>query len=89
MKEFPSSISPKGQIPLPLEVRRRWRLKPKNRVTIRVDGDTMTIVPAVSSLDAIYQSVPALTPPRAWDEVTAIAADEHAQHVAGEGLPDR
>jgi AbrB family looped-hinge helix DNA binding protein len=89
MKEFESSVSPKGQITLPIEVRRRWRLKAKDRVAICVDGDRVTIAPAGSPLDAMYQSVPALSPPRTWREITELAAEEHAQHVATEGLPDR
>jgi hypothetical protein len=36
-------------------------------------------------LDEGYQSIPALDPPHSWDEVTELAADEHAQHVAQEG----
>ena len=89
MKEFESSLSPKGQITLPLEVRRRWGLKPKDRIAIHVDEDQVTIAPAQSPLDEMYQSVPALSPPRTWREVTDIAAEEHAQEAAREGLADR
>jgi AbrB family looped-hinge helix DNA binding protein len=95
MKEFESSVSPKGQITLPLEVRRRWGLKAKDRVAIRIDEDQVIIAPAAattpapSTLDAIYQSVPALAPPRPWREVTRLAADEHAHEAAREGLSER
>ena len=53
----------------------------------RGDKDVAVLMPAPSALDAGYQSIPALDPPRSWDEVTEIAAEEHAQHVAQEGLP--
>ena len=88
MKEFESSVSPKGQITLPLEVRRRWGIKPKDRVTIQVDEQTVTIAPARSALEESYGSVPPLNRPLSDTEMTAIAAEEHAQEVAREGLAD-
>ena len=87
MKEFLSSMSPKGQITLPREVRQRLGLKPKDKVAIYLDADRVTIAPAASTLDAIYQSVPALATPRTWEELTTLAAEEHAEHAAWEGLP--
>ena len=38
------------------------------------------------AIDAGYQSVPALDPPRSLQEMTDIAAQEHAEHAAREGL---
>ena len=87
MKEFESSVSPKGQITLPLEVRRRWGIKAKDKVTIQVKDDVVTLAPAQSALETIYQSVPALSRSLTVEEMTDIAAEEHAQHAAREGLP--
>ena len=56
------------------------------RVLRRGDKDIAVLMPARSALDEGYQSIPALNPPRSWDEVTQLAADEHAQHAAQEGL---
>ena len=56
------------------------------RVLRRGDKDVAVLMPATSALDEGYQSIPALNPPRSWDEVTQLAADEHAQHAAQEGL---
>jgi len=53
----------------------------------RGDTTVAVLMPPPSPLDAGYQSIPALDPPRSWDEVTEIAAEEHARHVAQEGLP--
>jgi AbrB family looped-hinge helix DNA binding protein len=86
MKEFLSSVSPKGQITLPAEVRKLLGVKPKDKVAIRLDGEAVTITPARSRLDAIYQSVPALNPPRTQEELEEIVADEIAQEAAREGL---
>jgi AbrB family looped-hinge helix DNA binding protein len=86
MKEFESSVSPKGQITLPLEVRRRWGIKAKDKVAIQVEDDRVTLAPARSALETIYRSVPALPRPLSVEEMTEIAAEEHAQHAAREGL---
>jgi antitoxin PrlF len=86
MKEFVSSVSPKGQITIPAEVRRLLGVKPKDKVTFTVDGDEVKIMPASSRLAASFQAVPALTPARTLTEMTEIAGEEHAEHVAREGL---
>ena len=41
-----------------------------------------------TDLDAFYQRVPALNPPRGINEMTEIAAEEHAQEAARAGLPN-
>ena len=89
MEEFESSVSPKGQITLPVEVRRRWGLKPKDRVAIRVDGQTVRIAPARSPLDESFGAVPPLKQPLSDKEMTRIAAEEHAREAVREGLGGR
>ena len=86
MTEFTSSVSPKGQITLPLEIRRRLKIKPKDKVSIRLEGEEVRITPAGSRLEASFQAVPALDPPRRWNEVTGIASEGHAREAAQEGL---
>jgi AbrB family looped-hinge helix DNA binding protein len=86
MQEYYSSVSPKGQITIPAEVRRLLNVKPRDRVAIVVEGKVVKLAPARSRLDASFQAVPAISPARTLEEMAEIAADEHAQHVAREGL---
>ena len=86
MKELVSSVSPKGQVTIPLEIRRLLGVRPKDKVAFYLEGDSVKIVPLRSELAAIYRSVPALDPPRSLEEISRIAWEEHAQHVAQEGL---
>ena len=86
MKEYESSVSLKGQVTIPVEVRRKLGIKAKDKVVITLDGDQVTIVPVQSRLDAIYQSVPALAPPRPLREIREIAREEHGREAAQEGL---
>ncbi|MGH2585657.1 MAG: AbrB/MazE/SpoVT family DNA-binding domain-containing protein [Dehalococcoidia bacterium] len=85
MKAYGSSVSPKGQITLPIEVRRRWRLKPKDLVVIHVEEEVVTVTPARSPVDETYGVLPPLPRPMTIEEMTALAAEEHAQETADEG----
>lgn len=86
MKEFVSSVSPKGQITIPAEVRRMLGVKPKDKIAIMVEGEDVKLQPARSRLDATYQAVEALKPPRTDEEIEEIVAEEIAQAAAREGL---
>lgn len=87
MREFLSSVSPKGQITLPAEIRKRLGIKPKDKVAIGVDGDLMTIRPVGDdSFGASYRAIPALPRLLSVEEMTQIAAEEHAQEAARDGL---
>ena len=85
-KEFFSSVSPKGQITLPVEVRRELGIKPGDRVAICLD-DGVVQVRRLKSLRDYYQSVPGLDPPLDWKEVERIAHEDAAEEAAREGLP--
>jgi hypothetical protein len=61
-------------------------VKPRDKVAIMVEGRSVTLLPARSRLDASYQAVEALTPPRTDEEIEAIVAEEIAQDAAREGL---
>jgi AbrB family looped-hinge helix DNA binding protein len=82
-----SSVSPKGQITLPAAIRRELGIEPKDRVAITLVNGTVQVMPAAQRLRRHFGTVPPLSPPRDWEDVEAIAGADHADHVAGEGLP--
>ena len=86
MHDYHSSISPKGQITLPQELRERWGLKAKDRITIRIEDDLVTLMPVRSAIDATFGAVPPLAAPLSDAEVMAIAAEDHAAEIARERL---
>lgn len=86
MSGFVSSVSPKGQVTIPSDMRRRLGVKPKDKVTFRYEGDGVKIVPVRSALASSFQAVPALDPPRSLEEIFEIARDEHAREASQEGL---
>jgi AbrB family looped-hinge helix DNA binding protein len=83
-----SSVSPKGQITLPAEIRRKLGIAPKDQVAITLVNGTVQVMPAAERLRRHFGTVPPLSPARDWKEVEAIAAEDHAEHVAREGLPE-
>lgn len=86
MSNYISSVSPKGQITLPLEVRKHLGIKTKDKVIITLEGDDIRVIPVKSSLAAGFGSVPPLKQPLTWKQIEEIAREEHAQEVATEGL---
>jgi AbrB family looped-hinge helix DNA binding protein len=86
MKEMLSSVSPKGQVTLPVEIRRSLGIKPKDKVAFRLEQGKVEITPAPSPLADSYQAIPALKPPRSWKEIEALVSEEIAQDAAREGL---
>ncbi|MHB8574049.1 MAG: AbrB/MazE/SpoVT family DNA-binding domain-containing protein [Dehalococcoidia bacterium] len=88
MRTFVSSVSPKGQITLPIEVRRLLGIHPKDRVIIRLDGEVVTIATGELSLADIYRSVPALPRPLTDAEIDAIVAEEVAQESVRQMVQD-
>ena len=86
MKEVLSSVSPKGQVTLPVEIRRRFGIKPKDKVAFRLENGKVEIRLAPSPLQDSYQAIPALTPRRSWKEIEALAGEEVALAASQEGL---
>ena len=85
MEEFMSSVSLKGQVTIPVKIRERLDIHPRDKVTFILDDDHVQIIAARVSLDSLYRSVPALKQPLSDEEMTTIAAEEHALHVIREG----
>ena len=86
MKDMLSRVSPKGQVTLPVEIRRRLGIKPKDKVAFRLEQGKVELTPARSALAESYQAIPPLKPSRSWKAVEALVAEELADNAAREGL---
>ncbi|MCL5265031.1 MAG: AbrB/MazE/SpoVT family DNA-binding domain-containing protein [Chloroflexi bacterium] len=84
-REYLSRVSPKGQITLPAQVRKELKIKPRDTVAIEMDKGVVKIKPR-ARLQDFYRKMPALQPPKTWEEIEEIAHEEHAEDVAKEGL---
>ncbi len=84
MRRFTSSVSPKGQITIPAEIRRQLGIKPKDRVTIELAGNEVRVAPAEFTLESARGSRPALSRPMSVEEMVRIAREEHVARVIAE-----
>jgi antitoxin PrlF len=83
--ERTSSVSPKGQVTIPAEIRQLLGVRPRDRVAFEVTDGQVLIRPARRSLDSLYRSVPALERPVSDKEMTQLVQEEHVLEVAEEG----
>ena len=79
MQRWTSSLSPKGQITVPIEVRRKLGLSPKDPVNIVMDGDVVRIESPLSRLRASAGIAGRLPQPMSWDEVRTVVREERAE----------
>ena len=87
MNTMLSRVSKKGQVTLPIEARRALGIKPRDQVQFKLEDGRLILQTAASALAAIYRSIPALERRLPDKDLIRIAAEEHEEHVAREGLP--
>lgn len=88
MKELLATMTSKGQLTVPVAVRRQLGLRAGDQVIFRMDEAAITLAPAGARLAAGYQSIPALAEPQTWAAIGAIVREERAEAAArrpGEG----
>src|SRR5262245_65621817 len=86
---FHSIVIPKGQITLPVEIRRQLGISPRDTVEIEMtEGRVVQLRPAKSRIARHYDIARPLDPPRDWKETEAIAREEMAENASSEAKPD-
>ncbi len=80
MRERESSVSPKGQVTIPQELRERLGIKPKDRVVFELEEDGIKVRPAGSRLMRHFGSVAPISRP----EDFASLREEFEKGVAAE-----
>ena len=86
MTEIVRSLSEKGQVTLPVEVRRALGIAPRGKVAFEIDRREVRVKAARSAVDETFSAVPALEEKLAWDEMRRIAQEDAAAEAAIEGL---
>jgi len=80
MKELETTLTQKGQVTIPLEIRSRLGLKPRDKVVFELEGEVATIRRAPSKVLKWYGSV---TPKQMPEDFRKIR-DEFEEAVAEE-----
>jgi AbrB family looped-hinge helix DNA binding protein len=90
VQEFTATVTKRGQVAIPAEVRRRLGLKPNGKVVFAVDDDDVRLRPAKFTIESVFGSVPPIPGTttedfeRQIDEAMADAVDRHVRLLRGE-----
>jgi len=78
VQEYVTSVTQRGQVTIPAEVRRLLGVKPRSKVTFRVDDDEVSLVASEYTLESAYGSVKPLSRPENFKKLSRIAKEEKA-----------
>jgi len=85
MQEFETSVTEKGQVTIPQEIRRIMGLQPRDKVRLEVEGDVVKISRASSKLIQWFGSVTPRNKPEDFQKIREEFEKEVAREVASEG----
>lgn len=81
IREYIGSVTAKGMITIPQEVRRLHKIKPNGKVVIRVSQDTIEVKPMPMTLEEAYGSVTPINRPENFQQLRDMAVEEHVEKV--------
>ena len=79
MRKYVSTITQRGQVTLPVEVRRWLGVKPTDKVEFTIEDDQVTVKPVAFTLKDVYGSVKPLSQPMDFDAAIRDAKEERAE----------
>lgn len=79
MKEILSTVTQRGQVTLPAEVRRLLGVGPKDKVAFTIEDGRVGVVPARLSLKAVFGSVRPATSTEDLQAISRAAKEEKAE----------
>jgi AbrB family looped-hinge helix DNA binding protein len=79
LREHIRTVTTKGQVTLPVEVRRLLKVKPQDKVVFRIVEDRVELSRVPMTLEEAFGSVAPLKRPEDFGEIRAIVADERAE----------
>ena len=84
-QQYIMPITSKGQVTIPAAVRQLLGLKKGGKVAFRVAGNSVTVEPAQTTLQAAYGAVEPLSRPEDFERITEIAHEEQASRAVQTG----
>jgi AbrB family looped-hinge helix DNA binding protein len=79
MREIVTSLTQRGQVTVPAEVRRLLGLKSRDKVAFAIDNDQVRLVPATFTLESAYGSVKPRNRPEDFKALSRVAGEERAR----------
>jgi antitoxin PrlF len=77
MKEILATITQRGQVTVPAEVRRLLGTKTGDKLAFQIEGTEVRLAPAAMTLESAFGSVKPRTEPEDFARVEEIAKEEH------------
>ncbi len=81
MKQIVTTMTERGQVTVPVEVRRLLGLKPRDKVAFTIDDDHVQLMPVRFTLESAFGSV---SPATSTDELDAIVGAAREDRVRRE-----
>lgn len=81
-KEFIATVTSKGQVTIPVELRERLGISAQDKVVFRlVEDHKIEIEPLPMSLEEVFGSVAPLNRPEDFDDIHRIAQEEREEKL--------
>lgn len=82
-QEHTSTVTQKGQVTIPLAVRKALGIKPRDRVLFRLTEGRVELLPSPMTLEAVYGAVKPLTKPENFERLRRVAREERVSKRYG------
>jgi AbrB family looped-hinge helix DNA binding protein len=79
MKEIVTSLTQRGQVTVPAEVRRLLGLKSRDKVAFAIDDDQVRLMPVAFTLESAFGSVTAQNRPEDFKALSRVAREERGR----------
>ncbi len=83
-KQIIASITQRGQVTIPAEVRRLLGAKPRGKVAFQIDDGEVRLAAVEFTLETAYGSVKPINRPEDFEKLIREAMEEHVQDVIRE-----
>jgi len=85
MREIVSTMTSKGQVTIPIEIRRHLGLATRDKIAFVVhhEGTVRLAAPHYPDLESLRGAAGSLDQPRSWEEIEEIAREERLQERYG------
>ena len=83
-KEIVASVTQRGQVTIPVEVRRLLGAEAHSKVIFRVEGTEVRLLPAAYTVESAFRSVPPLPNGMSPDDAIRLAKTERVEQAVQE-----
>jgi len=83
-KDLVRVVTQKGQVTIPVEIRRRLGIDPADRVLFRVEGDRVYLTAVTETVESAFGAVEPLRRPEDFQALRERAIEDHVEHLLEE-----